>query len=160
MTYKPTAHIEMIVGISHTLVKQMIENRQFSIQKGQKGYVVGSDSPNRFIQNTEKLLGVFADKNYENGSVLRELSGLLFTNPTRESIHVGRNMHVVDIYGKYMNHSFDPNVKIVNNKVIALRDIKQFEEITFNYNDSEINMACPFEVDGKKVCGIMDACEL
>ena len=32
-------------------------------------------------------------------------------------------------------------------------DIKKYDEITFNYNETEINMAEPFEVDGIKVCG-------
>jgi hypothetical protein len=32
-------------------------------------------------------------------------------------------------------------------------DIQAGDELVFNYNDSEINMAAPFMVDGIPVCG-------
>ena len=62
-------------------------------------------------------------------------------------------MHIIDKYGQFINHSFDPNVRIELNNIIAIEEIKPFDEITFNYNETEINMSDPFEVDGIKVCG-------
>lgn len=97
--------------------------------------------------------GVYATKDYKSGEIVRTLNGDLILQPIRESIHIGNNMHVIDEYGKYINHSFEPNTEIVINKIVAKRDIKQYEEITFDYNESEINMAEPFEIDGVKVCG-------
>ena len=40
-----------------------------------------------------------------------------------------------------------------NYELIALCDIKIGEEIKFNYNDTEINMANPFNDDNILVCG-------
>ena len=97
---------------------------------------------------------LYATQDYKLGDIIRVLRGELILKPTRESIHIGNNMHVIDEYGKYINHSFEPNTRIELNKVIALKDIKKYEEITFNYNESEINMAEPFESDGIRVCGI------
>ena len=37
--------------------------------------------------------------------------------------------------------------------IIALHNIEEDEELTFNYNDSEINMSSPFYVDNILVCG-------
>lgn len=97
--------------------------------------------------------GVFATQSYQCGAVLRIMTGYLYDAPTKESIHIGNNMHVVDLLGKYINHSFQPNVKIENNLIIAIKDIDIYDEITFNYNDSEMEMAEPFEDEGIKVCG-------
>jgi len=36
---------------------------------------------------------------------------------------------------------------------VAIRDIDADEELVFNYNDNEINMAAPFVVGGVLVCG-------
>ena len=63
-------------------------------------------------------------------------------------------MHIVDKYGSFINHSFQPNVSIQGNLIIAIKNINIQDEITFNYNESEINMACPFEIDGQLICGI------
>ena len=106
------------------------------------------DSSNELIP-----AGVYATKSYKLMDVVHTLSGKLLLKPTKISIHVGSNMHIEDAYGQFINHSFTPNVVVSQNKLIALRDIEPFEEITFNYNDTEINMANPFECDGIWVCG-------
>jgi hypothetical protein len=100
--------------------------------------------------------GVFATKKYRKGDLIFILSGELYDSPTRETIHIGNNKHIYDHYGIYINHSFTPNIFIDGFCVIALLDIKENEEIMFNYNDNEINMANPFYVndvlvEGKKI---------
>ena len=52
-----------------------------------------------------------------------------------------------------MNHSFTPSTRIDGHNVVALRDIKVNDEITFNYNDSELKMANPFYVNNILVDG-------
>lgn len=124
----------MQVNICHRLVKQMVE----------KGLIlIGNYLPK----------GLYATQEYKEGEIIKKLEGQLVLKPTRESIYIGNGMHVIDEHGKYMNHSFEPNVRIELNNVIAIRDIQKYEEITFNYNETEINMAFPFDVDGVKVCG-------
>lgn len=52
-----------------------------------------------------------------------------------------------------MNHSFNPNTEIKGYNVVAIKDINQGDEITFDYNVTEINMASPFKVNGIDVIG-------
>lgn len=97
--------------------------------------------------------GLFATKNYSQGEIIHTLTGEILNYPTRETIHIGNNKHIYDEYGIYINHSFEPNIIICENNIIALNNIQSGDEIKFNYNDSEINMANPFYVDNILVCG-------
>lgn len=99
--------------------------------------------------------GLYACEMFIKDQIVFTLSGKIFDKPTRESIHVGNNIHVHDDNGMYMNHSFNPTTYINGFNVIAYCDIQPGDEITFNYNASEIDMACPFECDGKMVNGII-----
>lgn len=98
-------------------------------------------------------LGVYAKQTYKSGEIVRIMSGKLLNMPTRQSIHIGNNMHLEDTIGQYINHSFDPNIKVKTNTLIAIKDINIYDELTFNYNDTEIEMAFPFEDDNILVCG-------
>ncbi len=97
--------------------------------------------------------GLFALQKFSNGQIVFLLDGILLDHPTRESIHIGNNVHIHDEHGAYINHSFDPSVKIIGVRVTAIKEINVGDEITFNYNESEINMASPFIVNGKWVSG-------
>lgn len=97
--------------------------------------------------------GLYATKVYLKGDTVFTLSGVCFYKPSRETIHIGNNIHILDDCGQFINHSFEPSTFINGYKVIALRDIEPNDEITFNYNDTELLMASPFNVDGKYVCG-------
>jgi SET domain-containing protein len=39
----------------------------------------------------------------------------------------------------FVNHSCDSNSQILNHKLIAIKDIEKDEEITTNYNETELN---------------------
>jgi len=97
--------------------------------------------------------GLFVLKNFSINEIIFQLEGKELDKPSRESIHIGNNIHIHDEYGAFINHSFDPSVKIDGKNIIAIKEIKIGDEITFNYNDSEINMASPFMVNGIKVQG-------
>jgi len=89
--------------------------------------------------------GLFATKNYIKGETVYILSGKVYDNPTRETIHIGNNIHLHDSnYGIYINHSFNPNIYVNGYELVALCDIMINDELLFNYNDTEINMANPF----------------
>lgn len=108
----------------------------------------------RYLPNSSTERGLFATQSYESGEVIHRLSGTELEYPTRESIHVGGNVHIVDPYGQFINHSFEPSCAIVGRFVVTLHGIVQGEEITFNYNSTEIDMASPFFTkDGKWVSG-------
>jgi len=100
-------------------------------------------------------LGLFSIKQYKKGDIIFVLKGEETKYPTRESIYVGNNTHVLDQMGQYINHSFEPTTQIQGYNIVALIDINENDEITFNYNDNEVTMACPFTVNGQSVCGNM-----
>jgi len=85
--------------------------------------------------------GLYTTKSVKKGDVVFILKGEIFSQPTRESIHIGNNQHIYDEYGIFINHSFTPNIYI------------DHTELAFNYNDTEINMAAPFYVNDITVCG-------
>ena len=97
--------------------------------------------------------GLFATKTYKKGDIIFILSGETFSYPKHETIHIGDNKHIYDIFCIYINHSFYPSIYINNVNVIALHDIQFGEELAFNYNNTEINMASSFYVDNMLVNG-------
>jgi SET domain-containing protein len=107
------------------------------------------------IRNAKMLngLGLFVTKNIKKGEIIFTLVGEIFSSPMRETIHIGDNKHIYDEHGKFINHSFTPNIYIDNTNVVALVDIVADDEVMFNYNETEINMACPFYADNKLVNG-------
>jgi hypothetical protein len=105
------------------------------------------------VRDNSKGKGLYSTKKYSKGEIVHILSGTELDHPTRESIHIGNNRHLIDHYGKFINHSFTPTIQVVGVNLVALRDIETDEEITFNYNISETQMANPFYVDGILVCG-------
>jgi hypothetical protein len=88
--------------------------------------------------------GLFATQQYNSGDLIRKLEGPIVDKPTRTSIEISEETHIEDKYGIYMNHSFHPSCKIHNGGIVAIKEIKKDDELTFNYNDSETQMACPF----------------
>jgi len=107
------------------------------------------------IRDCERLSGkgLYSTKNYNVGEIIFILEGEIFDYPTKHTIHIGDNKHIIDKFGFYMNHSFNPTTRIDGKNVVALVDIKEGDEINFNYNDSELNMATPFYDNGVYVSG-------
>lgn len=97
--------------------------------------------------------GLILRKSVKKGEIVFTLSGKMLDHPTRESIHIGDNKHIYDENGIFINHSFEPTVRIDGYNVVALMDLNDGDEITFNYNDSEINMANTFQMGDVLVCG-------
>jgi len=99
-------------------------------------------------------LGLHSTKFCKKGDRIFTLTGSINNYPTRESIYIGNGEHIYDEWGIYMNHSFTPTTRIDGVNVYALEDIHPGTELSFDYNESEITMAAPFEVNGVKVCGL------
>ena len=99
-------------------------------------------------------LGLHSTKNHKKGDIIFTLTGKIYTEPIRETIYIGNGQHIYDEYGIFMNHSFTPTTRIDGVNVYALEDVQPGTELSFDYNESEITMAAPFEVNGVKVCGL------
>ena len=96
-------------------------------------------------QNGFKSLVYANEDSIEPNRVVYKLKGKILSQPTRTSIQIGKNLHIEDPWGQYINHSCDPNVQVVNNKLISLKPIQKGDTITFDYNQSEDLMATPFK---------------
>lgn len=99
--------------------------------------------------------GLFSEKQYQKDAIIHKLQGKTYNKPSRTTIEIGKNIHIDDNYGIYMNHSFSPNCIIKNGCIVAIKNIKINEELTFNYNENETSMAFPFvdNITKKKVSG-------
>ena len=88
---------------------------------------------------------------------LFQLEGHITSRPSRYSVQVGLAAHVdlpvqhlheeaLDLfYWRFMNHSCEPNTMVCGRRVLTLKPIARWEEITFHYNTTEYDMAEPFD---------------
>ena len=112
--------------------------------------------------DSDKGRGLYTKKEYRKEEIVLYLEGNYFQSPTRTSIQV-ENKHIESWEGGHINHHCDPNTEIrihdnfigrnVGNQsqgslvalVVAKRDINTGEEITFDYETTEVELAEPFE---------------
>lgn len=100
------------------------------------------------VKKDKNFYSLVASKHYDPGDLIFTLSGIILSYPTRTSIEIYPGLHIEDNNGKYMNHSFEPTCQIDRDRVVAIKHINCGEELTFDYNSNETNLACPF-VDNK-----------
>ena len=91
------------------------------------------------------------------GTRLFRIEGEQTRRPTRYSVQIGENLHI-DLsgghsseeildryYWRFMNHSCEPNTHVRGQEVIASHAIEPWEDVTFNYNTTEFDLAEPFD---------------
>jgi uncharacterized protein len=131
------------------------------------------------IKNVD-CYGVFTKAHLKKGQALITLKGLLKPFPSKYSIQINEHNHLhpyseeveqmKPLLWPYLNHSCNPNAFIDVNtlQLIALRDIKPHEEITFDYEQTELVMKEPFAcnceaancrkyISGKKISGTLSS---
>jgi len=97
--------------------------------------------------------GLYSTKKYCNGDLVLNLEGNILPYPTRTSIQVGEDKHLESWEGGHVNHHCSPNTKVISVKVfeindyflVAIKDIEIGEQITFDYETTETEMAEPFK---------------
>jgi hypothetical protein len=106
------------------------------------------------------------------GELVLRIEGELTEHPTRYSVQLGVAQHVeipagelgdlervFDRYPwRFLNHSCAPSARVEGRKLLAARAIAPWEEITFDYNTTEDDMASPFtcrcgHCDGRRIGG-------
>ncbi len=110
------------------------------------------------VRRIGKSMGVFTKASIAKGDTILFLKGLLTDKPSRYSIQLNNHFHLevpegeltifTDEYlWKFLNHCCDPNamVETEEKRLIAIKDISAGEEICFNYNTTEYELAAPFE---------------
>lgn len=90
------------------------------------------------------------------GEVILTIDGVVVPAPSRHSIQVGIDAHVeapsgTDVFTaldrhewRFLNHSCRPNAAVRGREVVALCEIRAWEEVTFDYNTTELDMDDPF----------------
>jgi hypothetical protein len=98
-----------------------------------------------------------ARRSIPRDNLMFRLEGACTRAPTRYSVQVGTDLHldlpdgcgieeIMDrFYWRFMNHSCAPSAVVRGRYVFARRIIQPQQEITFNYNTTEFELAEPFE---------------
>ncbi|HUX49151.1 MAG TPA: SET domain-containing protein [Spirochaetia bacterium] len=101
----------------------------------------------------------------EPDTILFRLTGSVVAAPSRHSIQISQDRHLLPKPGvereyqwQYMNHACDPNVAVdlAQMAFVSRRAIRVGEELAFNYNTTEWDMAEPFVC----ICGCANCTHL
>jgi|SRR5215217_5605323 len=126
-----------------------------------EGYEInGHTEPNSAIEMKlhRGFKGLFAKRDIIAGSVIFHLKGSISTRANKYSVQLSRDKHIdfppvrkpnddLDYAWQYVNHSCDPNSYVNAGDLCfsALTNIREGEEITFNYLTTEYELATPFQ---------------
>jgi hypothetical protein len=108
------------------------------------------------VSNGQNAL--FALRSYQPGEVIANFSaGTISAEPTYLTVQVGLRKHITlqPEFLQYINHSCDPNVFFNTStmQLVALREVKEEEEMTFFYPSTEWKMTQTFNCYcGSKGC--------
>ena len=93
-----------------------------------------------------EIMGCFAKQDFSPGQTIFKFNPVFLDSPSRTSIQIGSS-HMEDEFGMYLNHNCDPNSVVIVAKepyLVSLKNIKNRDEITIDYNDTEDRLAHPF----------------
>ncbi len=99
------------------------------------------------VRTENKTRSLIARQDFVRGDVIYNIpSEKLFDKPNRFTVQMDRHLHTEVGKLSALNHSCDPNVILDMDRmlVIAARDIKADEELTFFYPSTEWEMDAPF----------------
>jgi hypothetical protein len=108
------------------------------------------------IIQTPHGFSLIATRGFAPGEHVLDLTGITKTTKDRYSIQISQDEHLhpfdelqdnpADCQTPwiYTNHSCNPNVVIRDRAYIALRNIQPGDDITFDYETTEVDMAEPF----------------
>jgi hypothetical protein len=105
----------------------------------------------KFVYVEGKGLGVFADRNFQNGEDIISFINTFVDrdHATSEAVQVTDDTYLDTewlVTEAFINHSCDPNAKLEvrldqpSSAYVAIKDIAKDEEITFNYLATEYDM--------------------
>jgi len=114
------------------------------------------------IELQKDFKSLTAKEDIPKGALIGDFRGQVYQEKNRHTVQIGAHTHIESEGGvTYTNHSCSPNAQMVyharpgitNDKegftvawhMIACRDIKKGEAITFDYTTTEYSMAEPFD---------------
>ena len=108
---------------------------------------------------------VVATRTLTAGADICPINGARTAQPTRWTLQVGARVHIeadpaatvneqiANFPWRFLNHSCEPNTRITGLRVVLLRPVRAGDELTFNYNSTEFDMASPFACHcGSRTC--------
>lgn len=116
---------------------------------------LAASSPSRVAVTTRVgQHAVIANADIECGDTVLVITGREVAAPTRYTLQIGRQLHIEaqpdgdgpDGYPvwRFLNHGCVPNVALRGRAFVALAPIRAGEEVTFDYDTTEWDMASPF----------------
>ena len=112
------------------------------------------------VVHTDGMWRVLATEDISQGELILELTGVRVDQPSRYTVQIDEGVHIAPAPGsddpsrgddvpppypwQFLNHSCDPNAAIAGTKLVAHHSIAAGQEITFDYNTTEYEMATPF----------------
>jgi len=102
---------------------------------------------NLIVRTGIQGLGVFTTEPVKKGQTIFVMQGEVIHQPTRTSVQIGEKKHIEDELAGFLNHNCQPTAKVDRDRhsFVSLRDLKEGDEITFNYNANEDHLAAPFK---------------
>ena len=100
---------------------------------------------------------LIAKRIFAPGELILDVKGKALKVASRYSIQIDRDIHIepdalpegLSGYDHYLwpflNHSFEPNTRMSGRALIAVKEISVGDEVTFDYNSNEWDMATPFQ---------------
>lgn len=117
--------------------------------------LVATSSPSRVAVATRHgQYAVIANADIAPGDLVLHITGKEVAVPTRYTLQVSTTVHVEaqpdgdgpDGYPvwRFVNHSCEPNLVMRNRAFYAVRPIRTGDEVSFDYDSTEWDMASPF----------------
>lgn len=106
-------------------------------------------------QTKDRDKGIYAKRDFNIGEIVLIFQGNeLVTEGGHHTLQIGQNEHLlVDEPQRYVNHSCDPNCGIKGRTIlVAMKPIKQGEEVTFDYAMTEYSCSGLQCLCGAKNC--------
>jgi len=99
------------------------------------------------IRSANKIKSLSSRQDFDEGQVLSSIpKENLYQKPDRYTVQIGTHLHTEVAHLSALNHSCDPNLILDTGRmlVIARKDIRAGDELTFFYPSTEWEMAAPF----------------
>lgn len=109
------------------------------------------------VRTSRGQLAAYAAANFAADDPVVVITGRSTTIPTRYTLQVGPDEHIdaeplpgsVGGYAqwRFLNHACEPNTMLRGRVLVARRPIEDGEELTFDYESTEWDMAAPFSCE-------------
>ncbi len=110
------------------------------------------------VKDINGAYSVIATEEIAKGELIFLLQGRVIDSPSRHTVQIGKARHLEppssnpqdpSSYFRFLNHSCSPNcyINFDDLSIRALKTIRVGEHVTFDYNTTEFDMACPFKCE-------------